>query len=161
MLSFTRVRRVSAVFFFFFFFQGALFVSEPNPSWFGNGPNEKSSSWTNGNWLKSRFHFSFAEYRNPANSHFGPLRVMNDDLVQPLRGFGTHPHRDAEIMTYVVQGTLTHEDSMGNKGNVNRGGLQYMSAGSGVQHSEFNHGTSPLRFIQCWVTPNKSGVEPR
>ena len=106
---------------------GALFVSEPNPSWFGNGPNEKSPSWTNGNWLKSRFHFSFAEYRNPANSQFGPLRVMNDDLVQPLRGFGTHPHRDAEIMTYVVQGTLTHEDSMGNKGNVNRGGLQYLA----------------------------------
>ena len=76
---------------------------------------------------------------------------MNDDLVQPLRGFGTHPHQDAEIMTYVVDGTLTHKDSMGNEGNVARGGIQYMSAGSGVRHSEHNHAGSPLRFIQCWV----------
>lgn len=140
---------------------GALFVSEPNPSWFGNGPNEKRPTWTNDNWLKSRFHFSFAEYSNAANAQFGPLRVMNDDLVQPLRGFGTHPHRDAEIMTYVVEGALTHEDSLGNTGEVRRGGLQYMSAGSGVRHSEYNHGEVPLRFIQCWVNPDKSGVAPR
>lgn len=139
-----------------------LFVSEPNPAWFGNGPNEAAkSNWSNGNWLKSRFHFSFAEYNNRGNMNFGSLRVMNDDLVQPHRGFGEHGHRDAEIMTYVVEGTLTHEDSMGNKGNVERGGVQYMSAGRGVSHSEFNHGDTPLRFIQCWATPDAPGHAPR
>jgi hypothetical protein len=82
-----------------------LGVSEPNPSWFGNPANDKQNpSWTNSNWLKSRFHFSFAEYSNPANMGFGVLRVMNDDLVQPSRGFGEHPHRDTEICTYVVEG---------------------------------------------------------
>jgi redox-sensitive bicupin YhaK (pirin superfamily) len=89
--------------------QSMLAESEPNPSWFGNKPNELSNpSWTNSNWLKSRFHFSFAEYSNPKNTSFGVLRVMNDDLVQPNRGFGAHPHRDAEICTYVVDGQLTH-----------------------------------------------------
>lgn len=139
----------------------SLYVSEPPPSWFGNGPNPTSNpSWTNGNWLKSRFHFAFAEYRNHQNSNFGCLRVMNDDLVQPERGFGEHPHNDAEIMTYVVHGSLVHQDSMGNKGAVKRGGVQYMSAGHGVRHSEFNHEKVPLRFIQCWVTPSVRGVEP-
>lgn len=139
-----------------------LFVSEPNPAWFGNGPNEVGkSNWSNGNWLKSRFHFSFAEYNSRANTNFGALRVMNDDLVQPKRGFGEHGHRDAEIMTYVVEGTLTHVDSMGNKGAVERGGVQYMSAGRGVSHSEFNHGDTPLRFIQCWATPDAPGHKPR
>ena len=138
-----------------------LFVSEPNPSWFGNGPNPSTDpSWSNGNWLKSRFHFSFAEYSNPRNSNFGVLRVMNDDLVQPKRGFGEHPHRDMEIVTFVVDGVLTHQDSIGNKGDVKRGGIQYMSAGTGVRHSEFNHGDSPLRFIQCWVEPNSRGLRP-
>jgi len=140
----------------------ALYVSEPNPMWFGNGPNEKGDpNWSNANWLKSRFHFSFAEYRNSKNSNFGVLRVMNDDLVQPKRGFGEHPHRDMEIMTYVVQGKLTHQDSMGNIKHVGRGGVQYMSAGQGVRHSEFNHGEEPLRFIQCWVVPDAYGYKPR
>ena len=99
--------------------QALLGVSEPNPRYFGNEPNPRGDpAWTNGNWLKSRFHFSFAEYSNPANTNFGVLRVMNDDLVQPKRGFGRHPHRDAEICTYVIEGELTHQDSMGTSGFV-------------------------------------------
>ena len=87
-----------------------LFVSEPNPRWFGNGDNDSHNpTWTNSNWLKSRFHFSFAEYHSAANTHFGSLRVMNDDLVQPERGFGTHPHQNMEIITYIVHGQLTHQ----------------------------------------------------
>eukprot|EP01039_Chlorochromonas_danica_P009187 gene9187-10146_t len=140
-----------------------LGVSEPDPSWFGNPANEsKNPNWTNGNWLKSRFHFSFAEYTNPRNLQFGVLRVMNDDLVQPNRGFGRHPHRDMEICTYVVQGDLTHQDSMGSKETLSRGSVQYMSAGRGVQHSEHNlHPTNPLRFIQIWIQPRQKGLTPR
>ena len=79
-----------------------LYISQPPPGWFGNGPNQPTrSGWTNENWLKSRFHFSFAEYSNESNTNFGVLRVMNDDLVQPARGFGEHPHRDVEICTYI------------------------------------------------------------
>lgn len=95
--------------------------------WFGNKANEPSNpQWTNANWLKSRFHFSFAEYNNPRNQNFGVLRVMNDDLVQPNRGFGAHPHRDMEICTYVVDGKLTHQDSMGTKETLQRGAIQFM-----------------------------------
>mmetsp|Transcript_18944 Transcript_18944/g.47920 ORF Transcript_18944/g.47920 Transcript_18944/m.47920 type:complete len:279 (-) Transcript_18944:95-931(-) len=140
--------------------QDALFVSEPNPFMFGNGSNPRgNASWTNANWLKSRFHFAFAEYRNPGNSRFGVLRVMNDDLVQPDRGFGAHPHANMEIVTYVVHGELTHKDSMGNQESIPRGSVQFMSAGTGVVHSEFNKSTSePLRFIQMWVLPRKQNV---
>jgi redox-sensitive bicupin YhaK (pirin superfamily) len=138
-----------------------LYVSEPNPSWFGNEGNPASNpAWTNKNWLKSRFHFSFAEYSNPANQDFGVLRVMNDDLVQPRRGFGTHPHRDMEIITYIVNGKLTHQDSMGTKESLGRGSIQFMTAGSGVMHSEFNHDDEPLRFIQTWIIPSGRGLKP-
>lgn len=138
-----------------------LFVSEPNPSWFGNGANAKNDpAWTNGNFLKSRFHFSFAEYNSSQNSDFGVLRVMNDDLVQPKRGFGTHPHRNMEIITYIVHGGLTHEDSMGTKETLGRGSIQFMTAGTGVQHSEYNNGDKPLRFIQTWIVPSKGGLPP-
>ena len=142
-----------------------LYVSEPNPSWFGNGPNptpntEASSSWTNTNWLKSRFHFSFAEYHNGQNLNFGVLRVMNDDLVQPQRGFGTHPHGDMEIITYIVDGELTHKDSMGTEESLGRGSIQFMTAGTGVRHSEYNHGDRPLRFIQTWIVPSQRGLKP-
>lgn len=116
--------------------------------------------WTCSNWLKSRFHFSFAEYGNPKNRDFGVLRVMNDDLVQPKRGFGTHPHRDMEIITYIVEGELTHKDSMGTEESLGRGSIQFMTAGSGVRHSEFNHGDRPLRFIQTWITPSAYGLQP-
>ena len=142
-----------------------LYVSEPNPSWFGNGPNptpntEASSTWTNANWLKSRFHFSFAEYHNSNNLNFGVLRVMNDDLVQPQRGFGTHPHGDMEIITYIVDGELTHKDSMGTEESLGRGSIQFMTAGTGVRHSEYNHGDRPLRFIQTWIVPSQRGLKP-
>ena len=93
-----------------------LFVSEPPPEWFGNPENPSSGAapgWNNDNWLKSRFHFSFAEYSNGGNDDYGVLRVMNDDLVQPGRGFGTHGHANMEICTYIVEGSLTHKDSMG------------------------------------------------
>lgn len=138
-----------------------LFVSEPPPSWFGNGPNARNNpAWTNGNWLRSRFHFAFAEYgHGPAN--FGVLRVLNDDLVQPQRMFGMHGHRDMEILTYVVEGELAHKDSRGNAETLGPGSIQFMSAGTGIQHSEGNPGDAPLRFIQCWVTPRKSGLRPK
>lgn len=143
--------------------QSKLGVSEPNPSWFGNPRNEgnENPDWTNKNWLKSRFHFSFAEYSNPANSNFGVLRVMNDDLVQPKRGFGTHPHQDAEICTYVVDGELTHKDSMGTKETLSRGAIQFMTAGRGISHSEHNlHNKNPLRFIQMWIRPRQYSLTP-
>lgn len=139
-----------------------LFVSEPPPQWFGNGPNpgRAAAGWTNENWLKSRFHFNFAEYRDgPPN--FGCLRVMNDDLVQPDRGFGEHPHRDMEIMTFIVEGNLTHKDSMGTKETLGRGSVQFMTAGSGIRHSEYNlEKDKPLRFVQCWISPRRRGLRP-
>ena len=92
---------------------------------------------------------------------FGVLRVMNDDLVQPLRGFGPHPHRDAEICTYIVEGLLTHKDSMGTAETLERGAIQFMTAGTGVQHSEHNNDiTRPLRFIQIWITTRSRGLIP-
>mmetsp|Transcript_19077 Transcript_19077/g.26848 ORF Transcript_19077/g.26848 Transcript_19077/m.26848 type:complete len:273 (-) Transcript_19077:183-1001(-) len=141
--------------------QKKLAVSEPPPEWFGNGPNaEGDKAWTNKNWLKSRFHFSFAEYSNPRNTNFGVLRVMNDDLVQPKRGFGTHPHRNMEIVTYIVQGQLTHQDSMGTSESLGRGSVQFMTAGTGIRHSEKNGGADPLRFIQMWLVPKANGLTP-
>lgn len=138
-----------------------LGVSEPDPSWFGNPANEKKVSWTNANWLRSLFHFSFAEYHNPKNSSYGVLRVMNDDLVQPSRGFGEHPHRDMEICTYIVNGFLTHKDSMGTAETLGRGAVQFMSAGTGVRHSEHNLSmTEPLRFIQIWISSNARSLKP-
>eukprot|EP01043_Picozoa_sp_COSAG02_P043942 COSAG02_NODE_3871_length_6115_cov_13.733544_4_plen_304_part_00 len=139
-----------------------LFVSEPSPAMFGNAKNEGSNpAWTNPNWLKSRFHFAFAEYNNHRNSNFGVLRVMNDDLVQPARGFGKHPHRDMEIVTYVVEGNLTHQDSMGTAETLGGGSVQYMTAGSGVRHSEHNlDAAAPLRFIQMWLVPRQRGLAP-
>lgn len=106
------------------------------------------------------FHFSFAEYYNPSNLNFGTLRVINDDLVQAGTGFDTHPHRDMEIISYVVNGELTHGDSMGNKNTLYRGHVQYMSAGTGVLHSEHNFGSEISRFLQIWILPDKKGYEP-
>lgn len=111
-------------------------------------------------WLDSRFHFSFAEYYNPKNMRFGVLRVVNDDLVQPGHGFDTHPHRDMEILSYVVEGELTHADSMNNRRTLSRGQVQYMSAGTGVLHSEYNLGQKPLRFLQIWILPDREGYKP-
>ncbi|MFT8350959.1 pirin family protein [Clostridium saccharoperbutylacetonicum] len=111
-------------------------------------------------WLRSKFHFSFAEYYNPNNIKFGVLRVINDDLVEVNTGFDTHPHRDMEIISYVVNGELTHGDSMGNKNTITRGHVQYMSAGTGVYHSEHNLGKDRLRFLQIWIFPDKQGYRP-
>ncbi|MBV7507902.1 pirin family protein [Neobacillus pocheonensis] len=111
-------------------------------------------------WLKSKFHFSFADYYNPDNIHFGVLRVINDDLLEAKKGFGVHPHRDMEIISYIVNGELTHGDSMGNNNTVTRGQVQYMSAGTGVLHSEYNLGEDTLRFLQIWILPVKNGLEP-
>ena len=128
---------------------------------FGNPSNPGSDpAWTNANWLKSRFHFSFAEYHNAQNTSFGVVRVMNDDLVQPKSGFGTHPHGDMEIVTYIVNGKLSHEDSTGTCQSLGRGSIQFMSAGTGIRHSEFNHTDKPLRFIQTWIFPERRGLAP-
>lgn len=112
-------------------------------------------------WLKSKFHFSFAEYYNPKNVNFGALRVINDDLVKAGTGCDTHPHRDMEIISYVVKGPLSHQDSMGNTRSVDRGDVQYMSAGTGVLHSEYNHSQETIRFLQIWILPDKKGHAPK
>jgi redox-sensitive bicupin YhaK (pirin superfamily) len=113
-------------------------------------------------WLKTYHSFSFADYFDPNNVNWGPLRVLNDDRVAPGQGFPTHPHRDMEILTYVLAGELEHKDSMGNVGVVGPGGVQYMSAGTGVRHSEFNHSPdTELRLVQMWVSPFKAGLAPR
>ncbi len=112
-------------------------------------------------WLTSWFHFSFAEYYNPQRIHFGALRVINDDLIQPHTGFGTHPHRDMEIISYVVDGELTHGDNMGNQRTLSRGQVQYMSAGTGVAHSEYNNGSEITRILQIWIFPDQKGYQPQ
>lgn len=112
-------------------------------------------------WLRSKFHFSFANYQNPDNINFGKLRVINDDLVLPQTGFDTHPHRDMEIVSYVVEGELTHGDSMGNQNTISRGQIQYMSAGTGVWHSEHNLGTVTTRFLQIWIYPDQKNLQPQ
>jgi len=105
-------------------------------------------------WLKSRFHFSFAEYRNYDNMNFGVLRVLNDDIIHPDSGFDMHPHRDMEIISYIVDGEITHKDSMGNEETLTRGEVQYMSAGSGIVHAEYNKSkTNDLRLLQIWIVP--------
>ncbi len=112
-------------------------------------------------WLKSRFHFSFAEYHNPDNIHYGPLRVMNDDLIAGKSGFGTHPHNDMEIITYVIKGALTHQDSMGHRETLGRGAIQYLSAGTGITHSEMNEGEEEVHLIQTWIIPDAKGLKPQ
>ena len=110
-------------------------------------------------WLESRFHFSFAEYRNPNNMNFGVLRVLNDDIVHPQSGFDMHPHSNMEIISYVVNGEITHKDSMGNSETLKRGEVQYLSAGDGIYHSEHNVNKSDdLRLLQIWIIPPKAGL---
>jgi len=113
-------------------------------------------------WLHSRHTFSFGNYYNPERIHFGMLRVLNDDTVQPAIGFGTHPHDNMEIVSIPLEGDLQHQDSMGNVSVIRQGDIQVMSAGSGITHSEKNFSShQPVKFLQIWVFPNQRNVAPR
>lgn len=116
---------------------------------------------TDMDWLSSYWHFSFDHYQDPEKMNFGPLRVFNDDIIQPGTGFGLHPHRDMEIVTYVIDGQLEHQDNQGNRGVIQPGEIQRMTAGTGILHSEHNHSTQkPLRLVQLWIFANKRSLEP-
>ncbi len=112
-------------------------------------------------WLSARYHFSFANYHDPARRGFGPLLVWNDDTIQPGRGFDRHGHRDMEIITYVREGAISHEDHLGNRGRTEAGDVQVMSAGTGIMHAEFNMEAEPTRIFQIWIEPSRTGVAPR
>lgn len=111
-------------------------------------------------WLDTHYHFSFAHYRDPQRMHWGALRVWNDDEIAPGAGFPPHPHADMEIVTYVRQGAVTHEDSLGNKGRTESGDVQVMSAGTGIRHAEYNQENQPTRLFQIWILPTRHGGEP-
>ncbi len=124
--------------------------------------NSADRHHANFGWLDTHWHFSFDSYYDPDNMNWGALRVFNDDRVEPAQGFGTHPHRDMEIVTYVLAGQLEHQDSYGHRGVIEPGEVQVMSAGTGILHSEYNHSKeSPVHFIQLWILPRAKGSKPR
>lgn len=113
-------------------------------------------------WLDTRHTFSFGEYFDPEHTQFHALRVLNEDQLQPARGFGTHGHRDMEILTWVLSGALEHKDSLGTRGVIRPGEAQVMSAGTGIRHSEFNASDAePVHFLQIWILPERQGLAPR
>ncbi len=113
-------------------------------------------------WLSTYWHFSFDTYHDPSNMNWGALRVFNDDVIRPGQGFGSHPHRDMEIVTYVLEGELEHRDNQGNTGVIHPGEVQVMSAGTGIVHSEYNHSKEhPVHLLQLWIMPRTKGLKPR
>ena len=114
----------------------------------------------NHGWLDAHHHFSFAEYYDPQRTHWGALRVWNDDVIAAQTGFPAHPHRDMEIVTYIRQGAITHRDSLGNTGRTGAGDVQVMSAGTGIQHAEYNLEDEETRLFQIWILPDARGHAP-
>jgi redox-sensitive bicupin YhaK (pirin superfamily) len=123
-------------------------------------PFEKLGQFEN-DWLKARFHFSFADYFDPQRMGWGVLRVWNDDRIRPDTGFPPHPHRDMEIITYIREGAITHKDGLGNRGRTVAGDVQVMSAGSGVMHAEYNREPEDTRLFQIWIETARKSAEPR
>lgn len=111
-------------------------------------------------WLDAHHHFSFASYHDPKRMNWGNLRVWNDDIIAPGTGFPQHPHRDMEIITYVREGAISHEDNLGNKGRTEAGDVQVMSAGTGIAHSEYNLESTPTKIFQIWIIPDQAGQAP-
>lgn len=111
-------------------------------------------------WLDTYHHFSFANYHDPNNMNFGDIRVINDDIVKAGNGFGSHPHKNMEIITYLINGEISHGDDMKNLKTIKPNEVQYMSAGTGVFHSEYNHGSEDSRLLQIWINPDKKNYDP-
>jgi redox-sensitive bicupin YhaK (pirin superfamily) len=122
-------------------------------------PFERLGRFRN-DWLDAHYHFSFADFYDPALTAFGPLRVWNDDRIQPHAGFGMHGHRDMEIITYVRKGAVSHADHLGNQGSTGAGDVQVMSAGTGIRHAEHNQGDEPIELFQIWIEPAVTGIRP-